>query len=94
MPIDYDDEQFEEINPELYANDDGESELPPEEEELDELSAQFVEKLINKILEFQEVLVGYPLHPYQMPLARRVIESVLINDGEEITALAARQSGK
>jgi hypothetical protein len=29
-----------------------------------------------------------------MPLARRVIESVIINDGEELTALAARQSGK
>ena len=94
MSIDFNDEKFEEINPELYAAEDEEVPLPPEENELDELSIQFVEKLINKILEFQEVLVGYPLHPYQMPLARRVIESVLINDGEEITALAARQSGK
>ena len=94
MSIDFNDEKFEEINPELYATEDEEVPLPPEDNELDELSIQFVEKLINKIIEFQEVLVGYPLHPYQMPLARRVIESVLINDGEEITALAARQSGK
>ena len=41
-----------------------------------------------------DALVGHSLHPYQMPLARRIIESVIINDGEEVTALAARQSGK
>jgi hypothetical protein len=40
------------------------------------------------------VLVGHELHDYQKPLARRIMESVIINDGEEITALAARQSGK
>jgi hypothetical protein len=94
MSIDFNDEKFEEINPELYAAEDEEVPLPPEENDLDELSIQFVEKLVTKILDFQEVLVGYSLHPYQLPLARRVIESVLINDGEEITALAARQSGK
>jgi hypothetical protein len=95
MTIDFDDEQFEEINPELYAADtDEESDLPEEEPELDELSQQFVEKLIDKIMDFLVVLVGHDLHPYQKPLARRIIESVIINDGEEITALAARQSGK
>jgi Terminase RNaseH-like domain len=89
----YDDEKFEEINPEFYLNDE---DLAPEEtvEELDELSQQFVEKLIDKILDFLKVLVGHDLHSYQKPLARRIIESVIINDGEEITALAARQSGK
>jgi hypothetical protein len=93
-PIDYDDEKFEEINPELYADED-EPELPEEEvEELDELSQEFVNKLIEKIMQFLVVLVGHDLHPYQKPLARRMIESVLINDGEEITALASRQSGK
>jgi hypothetical protein len=94
MTIDFDDEKFEEINPELYASDD--EELPPVEveDDLDELSQKFVEKLIDKIMDFLVVLVGHDLHPYQKPLARRVIESVIINDGEEITALAARQSGK
>ena len=89
----YDDEKFEEINPEFYLN---EEDLAPEEvvEELDELSQQFVEKLIDKILDFLKVLVGHDLHAYQKPLARRIIESVIINDGEEITALASRQSGK
>ena len=72
------------------------SDLAPEEEveELDELSKEFVKKLIDRCIQFQTALVGHELHPYQMPLARRIIESVIINDGEEVTALAARQSGK
>lgn len=60
----------------------------------DELSPDFVNNLLDKMMQFMEVLVGYPLHPYQQPFARRVMESVIIGDGEEITALAARQSGK
>lgn len=71
-------------------------ELTEEEavEEVDEFSKEFVHNLIDKIMMFMEVFIGHPLHEYQQPLARRVIESVIINDGEEITALAARQSGK
>ena len=65
-----------------------------EEEELDELSKAFVVKIVDKTMQFMEAIVGHDLHPYQKPLARRIIESVIINDGEEITALAARQSGK
>ena len=84
--------------------DDEEEFLPPVEEEtlapedeeieLDELSKEFVKKLIDRCVQFMDALVGHSLHPYQLPLARRIIESVIINDGEEITALAARQSGK
>ncbi len=68
----------------------------PEEvvEEEDVLTNEFVEKLIDKILQFQVYLVGHELHPYQLPFARRIIESAIIRDGEEITALASRQSGK
>jgi hypothetical protein len=71
-------------------------ELPIEDDqiELDELSKEFVNKLIDRCVQFMDALVGHSLHPYQMPLARRIIESVIINDGEEVTALAARQSGK
>jgi hypothetical protein len=88
-----DQEKFEEINPEFYQSEEqGENE--PVDEQLDELSQQFVDKLIEKIMDFLKVLVGHDLHPYQKPLARRIIESVIINDGEEITALASRQSGK
>ena len=91
--MEYNDNKFEEINPEFYLQDQApEQEFP--EEQLDELSQQFVDKLIEKMLEFLKVLVGHDLHPYQKPLAKRIMESVIINDGEEITALASRQSGK
>ena len=59
-----------------------ESDLPPEPvEELDELSKEFVRALVDKIMQFMEMLVGHELHNYQKPLARRVIESIIINDG-------------
>ena len=87
------DEKFEEINPEFYKEEHDEPEFE-EDDELDELSQDFVNKLIDKIMQFMVVLVGHDLHTYQKPLARRIIESVIINDGEEITALASRQSGK
>lgn len=74
--------------------EDQELEDDDPEEELDELSKEFVSKLVDKCIQFNEALAGHPYHPYQLPLAKRVIESVIINDGEEITALASRQSGK
>ena len=81
-------------NPNIFYEDEEDFEDLHEEEELDELSKEFVLQLIDKIMEFMVLLVGHDLHPYQKPLAKRMIESVLINDGEEITALASRQSGK
>jgi hypothetical protein len=89
----FEEEKFEEINPDFYKEDHEAVEEDFEEPE-DELSKDFVNKLIDKIMEFMDVLVGHQLHPYQQPLAKRIIESVIIGDGEEITALAARQSGK
>lgn len=64
------------------------------EDAVDELSKDFVDQLVDRTLQFMEVLVGHSLHPYQEPLSRRIVESVVIGDGEEITGLAARQSGK
>ena len=80
-----DEEQFDETS---------EEEILRREDEIDELSQEFVTKMIDKIMMFMDVLVGYPLHNYQKPFARRIIESVILGDGEEVTALAARQSGK
>lgn len=90
-------------NANFYEDDDDEELLEDEdeqlihedeEEELDELSKEFVNRLVEKMMQFMTAIVGHELHPYQAPLARRIMESVIINDGEEITALAARQSGK
>ena len=90
--------EFFDEDEELELEDDDFPE--EEEEELDELSKEFVKKIIDRSIQFMDALVGvedgdeHALRPYQIPLARRIIESVIINDGEEITALAARQSGK
>jgi hypothetical protein len=84
----YEDEELEE------HEDSGDSEFEEYDDGLDELSREFVDQLIDKIMIFMTALVGHPLRTYQQPLARRIIESVVINEGEEITALASRQSGK
>ena len=86
--------EFDELEPEDFDEFGNVLEEEIEDDGLDELSKEFVKALIEKIMDFMKVLVGHELHPYQAPLARRLIESVIINDGEEITALASRQSGK
>ena len=85
--------QFEEITPELFEQDEGTEGLP-DDEDVDELTQGFVDRLVDKMMTFMDVLVGHSLHPYQTPFARRLMESVIIGDGKEITALASRQSGK
>ena len=89
----FDKDNFEEITPEFYQGEEKTVE-DPVEDLLDELSQKFVDTLIDKMMDFLKVLVGHDLHAYQKPLARRIMESVIINDGEEVTALASRQSGK
>lgn len=51
-------------------------------------------ELVNLVFNFIEVYSGRTLYPYQEQFSKRVIRSVLTNDGAEITALFARQSGK
>ena len=86
--------QFEEIDPVYYQNLDEEDFEEEDDEEEDVFSQDFIDRLIDKIMLFMEGLVGHPLHDYQQPLAKRIIEAVLIGKGDEITALASRQSGK
>jgi hypothetical protein len=90
--VSIDESKFEEISPEFYQEHIEEPDF--EEPDTDELTQEFVTKIIDKMMQFMVVLVGHDLHPYQKPLARRIMESVILNDGHEITALAARQSGK
>ena len=86
-------DKFEEITPEFYQEGNEQEEFAPDDE-VDELTQGFVDRLVDKIMTFMVVLVGHDLHSYQKPLARRMIESVILGDGETVTALAARQSGK
>lgn len=50
--------------------------------------------LVNRIFTFCELYSGKTMFPYQEQFSKRVIRSVLENDGEELTALFSRQSGK
>ena len=66
-------------------------ELTPE---LDETSAEFVDMLVKRILIFTEEFCDVEFFPYQIPIAYRLIESVILGDGDELTVIATRQSGK
>ncbi len=51
-------------------------------------------ELVNMIYNFCEVYSGRVMYPYQTQFSKRIIRSVLENDGAELTALFSRQSGK
>lgn len=51
-------------------------------------------ELVSKIYNFCEVYSGRVMYPYQGQFSKRIIRSVLENDGAELTALFSRQSGK
>ncbi|WP_019629559.1 hypothetical protein [Actinomadura atramentaria] len=80
-------EETDETEEERQAREDIEVEIDP-------LSQQFVAELVEKILLLVDELSGHPLYPYQRVFAYRVIESILLNDGQTTTALFSRQSGK
>ncbi len=65
-----------------------------EEVELDETSAEFIDALVKKLIVFTEEFCDVTLFPYQVPIAYRLIESIVLGDGEEMTLVATRQSGK
>ncbi len=50
--------------------------------------------IAEKLFTFAMEATGIKLYPYQQDFGRRIILSLLKGDGEEITALFARQSGK
>lgn len=50
--------------------------------------------IVEKLLIVVDELSQHPLYVYQRPFAKRLIESVVINDGATLTALFSRQSGK
>lgn len=71
-----------------------EEELDTQLDELDEASQEWVDSFVSRALVFTETLVGHELFPYQRQVAGRIIESIVINDGETISFLCSRQAGK
>ena len=61
------------------------------EVELDPLSKEMVARIVDKMMIVVDEISGNPLRPYQIPFARRIIESLIINDSATITALFSRQ---
>lgn len=51
-------------------------------------------ELVTKTVTFCELYSGITMYPYQEQYSRRVVRSVIENDGAEITALFSRQAGK
>jgi hypothetical protein len=62
--------------------------------ELDEDSASFVDQICVRTVMFVEEFCGVPFYPYQREFSYRIVESLVLNDAEEITGLLSRQSGK
>lgn len=50
--------------------------------------------LVIKIVSLAQVLMEKKYYPYQIDLAYRIIESLLLHDGDVITSLMSRQAGK
>ncbi|MFI2616652.1 hypothetical protein [Streptomyces sp. NPDC018584] len=59
-----------------------------------EISQETVDHIIDKMLLVVDELSGHPLRHYQIPLARRILESMILGDAKTITSCMARQSGK
>lgn len=50
--------------------------------------------LVNMVFSFVSIYTGESMYPYQEQFSKRIIRSILENDGQELTALFARQMGK
>ena len=50
--------------------------------------------LVNMVFNFVSIYTGENMYPYQEQFSKRIIRSILENDGQELTALFARQMGK
>lgn len=50
--------------------------------------------LVKLVYKFVSMYTGENMYPYQEQFSKRIIRSLLENDGQELTALFARQMGK
>ena len=85
-----------ETNELSQEEEDNQSVLDIEElsPELDQTTAEFVDTLVKRILLFTEEFCDIEFFPYQIPIAYRLIESIILGDGDELTVIGCRQSGK
>lgn len=58
------------------------------------LSRQELLDIADKAFDFCKTASGINLYPYQEEFGKRICQSVILEDGDEITALFSRQSGK
>lgn len=68
--------------------------LDAEEPRKTSLSKKDFDKLVDGILSFISEFGNLRLYTYQYVFARRIVESVLLNDGATVTGLWSRQTGK
>ena len=68
----------------------------PEDISLTEDDPDFAEKLIEKLIMIANEFLpeGDSLRPYQIEFVSRIFESLILDDGDVITGIFARQSGK
>ena len=92
---------LEQTDEKIFAEDETSDDTASErqarldtEVKLDEKSTEFINALIDKLMVVCQEISGHELYPYQLPLARRMFESMMINDGATISSCWARQSGK
>jgi hypothetical protein len=82
--------------PDLAYDEDEDAALADDEAvpELDEESAEFVHQMCSRTVLFVEEFCAVDFHPYQREFSYRIVESLILNDAEELTGLLSRQSGK
>lgn len=87
----------DEFNDDFEGETEGERQARVDTEViLDEQSQKWVDGLVDKMVIVCNAIMPEDevLRPYQIPLVRRIFESLIISDGQTITALCSRQSGK
>lgn len=53
-----------------------------------------LDTVIVRIIVLAQLLMEKRFYPYQVALARRIVESLLLHDGDVVTSLMSRQAGK
>jgi hypothetical protein len=55
------------------------------------LTTSSIEKIVDKIVDLSQYMGEVKFYPYQLPFARRLTQSIVLNEGATLTALFSRQ---